>query len=183
MDAYSTLFQQLNELSIPEGINAMAVDGYIGLVASVGFSQYYAYNGFYNNLVPLQPEGQWQSHMVGEKTAIVIRVDRIYAFDPQGPTSIESNLQKPNTFYLAQNYPNPFNPTTKINYSLQQGGYVNLTIYDLLGREIETLVNEFKPIGSYNVLVDGSNLASGIYYYRLKVDNNFVETKKMILIR
>ena len=113
----------------------------------------------------------------------VIRVDRIYAFDPQGPTSIESNLQKPNTFYLAQNYPNPFNPTTEINYTLQQAGHATLTIYDLLGREIEKVVDEFKPMGSYNVLFDGRKLASGIYYYRLKVEDKFVETKKMILLK
>jgi hypothetical protein len=183
IDAYSTLSQQLTEFSVPEGVYGMNASGYIGLIYSSNYGQYYAYNGFYNNMVPLQPSGTWQGSMAGNQTALVVRFDRIYAFDPQGPTGIESVMLKPNDFHLAQNYPNPFNPTTKINYSLEQAGHVTLTIYDLLGREIETLVDEFKSIGSYDVLVDGSNLASGFYYYQLKIENKFEETKKMLLLR
>nr|NIR93987.1 hypothetical protein [Gammaproteobacteria bacterium]NIW45093.1 hypothetical protein [Gammaproteobacteria bacterium]NIW97850.1 hypothetical protein [Phycisphaerae bacterium] len=135
IDAYSTLFQQLTEFPIPEGINALAVNGYIGLAGNVGLTKYYAYNGFYNNLVPLQPIGMWQSHLVGEKSAIVIRVDRIYAFDPQAPTGLAPEQLQPSNIYLAQNYPNPFNPVTRIRFEIPGTAPVRLSICDVLGRE------------------------------------------------
>ncbi len=93
--------------------------------------------------------------------------------------------QKPNIvsdFKLYQNYPNPFNPSTVISYQLPEAGRVSLKIYDLLGREIVSLVNEEKQAGNYQVQFDASNLASGLYFYRLKTEK-FVETKKMILLR
>ena len=93
----------------------------------------------------------------------------------------------PNQFSLSQNYPNPFNPSTKIRYSIPsvvkgQRSNVILKVYDLLGKEIVTLVNEVKQPGIYEVAFDASALASGVYYYRLKV-GEFTETKKMILLR
>ena len=81
------------------------------------------------------------------------------------------------------NYPNPFNPSTRISYSLPNSGYVSLKVYDILGREIETIVNEFQKAGTYAAHFDASNLASGIYFYELQVGNEFVETKKMLLMR
>jgi photosystem II stability/assembly factor-like uncharacterized protein len=88
----------------------------------------------------------------------------------------------PDKFELKQNYPNPFNPSTKIQYQVVGNFYVYLKIYDVLGNEVETLVNEEKPAGVYEVEFDGSNLSSGIYFYQLKA-GNFVETRKMILLR
>jgi len=92
-------------------------------------------------------------------------------------------------FSLSQNYPNPFNPSTKIKYSIpaslnpsEGGTLVSLKIYDLLGREVATLVNEEKQTGYYEIEFNGNNLPSGVYYYQLKA-NKFVETKKMILLR
>ncbi len=89
-----------------------------------------------------------------------------------------------NTFNysLTQNYPNPFNPTTRINYSISNSEKVTIKIYDVLGREIRTLVNEEKAAGAYEVEFDADNLSSGIYYYQLKA-GNFVQTRKMILLR
>ncbi len=81
-----------------------------------------------------------------------------------------------------ENYPNPFNPSTVISFQIINSGYVTLKVYDNLGREIETLVNEEKNSGKYNVVFDGSNLSSGIYFYRI-ITNGFVETKKMILTK
>ncbi len=88
----------------------------------------------------------------------------------------------PKEFSLSQNYPNPFNPLTKIKYSISKTGQVVLKVYDLLGREIITLVNEEKSNGSYEVEFDASNLSSGIYYYELQA-GDFVQTNKMILLK
>ncbi|MBK7104540.1 MAG: T9SS type A sorting domain-containing protein [Ignavibacteriae bacterium] len=81
-----------------------------------------------------------------------------------------------------KSYPNPFNPTSTINYTIKEIGNVNITIYDALGRKVKELVNELKTPGSYEVKFDGSNLASGIYIYTMKV-NNFFSSKKMILTK
>jgi len=91
---------------------------------------------------------------------------------------------------LNQNYPNPFNPLTKINYSVSHTSNVVIKVYDVLGNEIETLVNEEKQRGSYEIIWDAEGLPSGIYFYRLQaIDTEsssgqvFVETKKMLLLK
>ncbi|MDO8550007.1 MAG: T9SS type A sorting domain-containing protein [Ignavibacteria bacterium] len=83
---------------------------------------------------------------------------------------------------LAQNYPNPFNPSTRISYQIPEDGIVTMKIYDILGKEVNTLVNEQKAIGRYEVKFDASELASGVYIYRLQV-NNFVSSKKLMLLK
>lgn len=88
----------------------------------------------------------------------------------------------PEEAYLKQNYPNPFNPTTKIIYEVPNSGQVKIMIYDRAGREVRTLLNEVKSTGTYELLFDGSNLASGIYYYSLQVEGSSV-TKKMVLVK
>lgn len=97
--------------------------------------------------------------------------------------SVESNkIELPTTFILSQNYPNPFNPITKINYSIPQTSFVTLKVYDILGNEIKTLVNEENSIGNYEIEFNGSNLASGVYFYRI-VTKDFVKTMKMLTIK
>jgi beta-xylosidase len=85
-------------------------------------------------------------------------------------------------FELEQNYPNPFNPATQINYSVSEEGYVSLKVYDLLGREVATLLDSLLQPGNYEATFDGSRLATGVYLYRMRGDN-FVETKKLVLLR
>jgi hypothetical protein len=85
-------------------------------------------------------------------------------------------------FSLLQNYPNPFNPSTSIKYAISSKQFVTLKVYDVLGNEIATLVDEEKPAGSYEVNFDAAQLSSGIYFYKLQA-GSFVETKKMILLR
>ena len=87
-------------------------------------------------------------------------------------------------FVLNQNYPNPFNPNTVISYQLPTANYVTLKIYDLMGREVGTLVNECQPAGTYNSALNTYNLklSSGIYFYKLQA-GNFIQTKKMILLK
>ncbi|MFO7448376.1 MAG: T9SS type A sorting domain-containing protein [Ignavibacteriaceae bacterium] len=87
-----------------------------------------------------------------------------------------------NTYKLNQNYPNPFNPSTQINFSVAEAGNVQLVVYDMLGNEVETLVNDFRSPGNYNVNFSSTGLSSGVYLYKL-ITNNFVETKKMILAK
>ena len=96
----------------------------------------------------------------------------------------------PKGFTLSQNYPNPFNPTTTISFSLPQAGNVTLKVFDALGREVATLVNEFKSEGAYNVQFNGSSLSSGIYFYRLQAHQieggqagSYVDTKKLVLMK
>jgi hypothetical protein len=101
----------------------------------------------------------------------------------QSPTSIDQiKYDLPEKYSLNQNFPNPFNPSTNISYQLPFSGQVALKIYDVLGKEVATLVNEEKPAGSYQVNWNASNLSSGIYFYRLHT-GSFVETKKMILLK
>jgi hypothetical protein len=88
----------------------------------------------------------------------------------------------PLRFNLSQNYPNPFNPITIISYQLSAFSNVKLTVFDILGREVTTLVNEEKQPGTYEVKFDATSVSSGIYFYRLQA-GSFVETKKMILVR
>ncbi len=97
-----------------------------------------------------------------------------------GIQNISSEI--PENYELFQNYPNPFNPVTKINFSLPKAEYVKLTIYDALGREIETLVSENLNPGTYQAEWNGSNYASGVYFYRLQV-GSYSETKTMMLVK
>ncbi|RMD51186.1 MAG: T9SS C-terminal target domain-containing protein, partial [Ignavibacteria bacterium] len=78
--------------------------------------------------------------------------------------------------------PNPFNPSTKIKFDLKQSGFVNLTVYDALGRKVSTLVNKPMLKGTHSVNFEGKDLSSGIYFYKLSI-NDFVMTKKMILMK
>jgi hypothetical protein len=88
----------------------------------------------------------------------------------------------PTAFILKQNFPNPFNPTTVISWQLAVGSPVTLTICNLAGQEVITLVNEYQPAGNHSIQFDGIGLASGIYLYRIRV-GDFIEMKKMILMK
>ena len=97
-------------------------------------------------------------------------------------TSVETRVaSKPTDFELRQNYPNPFNPTTSINYSLNKKSYVELKVYNVLGAEVATLVNETKNAGSYKVSFDATNLSSGVYFYQLKSGDQTITRKMMVM--
>jgi len=98
-------------------------------------------------------------------------------------TGVNDNKEAiPKKFELSQNYPNPFNPTTRIEYSISSKQFVTLKVYDILGREVTTLVNEEKSAGSYEVTFNAGNLASGVYIYTIKA-GAFYQTKKLILLK
>jgi hypothetical protein len=107
----------------------------------------------------------------------------IGAYEYNSATSIDSTLSgAPTAFELYQNYPNPFNPTTNIGFRIVDGGFISLKVYDILGNEVATVVDEEKPAGTYEVKFNATELSSGIYFYQL-ITGTYVSTKSMILIK
>jgi hypothetical protein len=94
----------------------------------------------------------------------------------------QGSLLEPTSYNLAQNYPNPFNPVTSIKYSIKVAGLVSIKVYDILGNEVATLVNEEKVQGVYSVTFDASHLSSGVYFYKIN-SGNYSEVKKMVFIK
>ncbi|MCI0473534.1 MAG: T9SS type A sorting domain-containing protein, partial [Ignavibacteria bacterium] len=104
------------------------------------------------------------------------------SIDPGNGDNITLTEESPSEYNLSQNYPNPFNPVTSISFAIPKQGFVSLKIYDIAGREVKTLVNEFKHAGYYSVDFNGSSLASGVYFYGIQC-GDFVSVKKMVLIK
>jgi hypothetical protein len=98
------------------------------------------------------------------------------------PLGINNTNEIPHSYSLLQNYPNPFNPVTNIKYSIPKDGKVSLKIYDVRGNEVAVMIDGFLKAGVYNAEFEGTNFASGVYFYKL-VASNFSDTKKMILIK
>jgi Secretion system C-terminal sorting domain len=101
---------------------------------------------------------------------------------PSNAASINSRSEIPLKYSLEQNYPNPFNPSTKINYTIAKNEHVSINVYDILGNEVETLLNKEEAPGNYEVLLNGSQLSSGVYIYRIEA-GPFTASKKMILLK
>ncbi len=137
------------------------------------FSDGQYFRGMRLNSVDISDSGKiWLAGMNGT----------IYSHQLQLPVSVASNRNLISTFALEQNYPNPFNPSTNIQYSIPENGIVTLKVYDILGRLIHNLVDEYQTAGSYKVNFNAGNLASGIYIYSLNY-NGKVFTKKMQLLK
>ncbi|MGC9364055.1 MAG: T9SS type A sorting domain-containing protein [Fidelibacterota bacterium] len=98
------------------------------------------------------------------------------------PDAVEDVAVLPKAFKLSQNYPNPFNPTTVIQYEVPRQSKVVIKLYDMLGKEVLTMVNKEQPAGRYSLTLDANRLASGIYFYNMQADN-FIQTKKMVLLK
>ena len=118
---------------------------------------------------------EWLAQRDAEYAAIQNELDT-------GVLGIEGSSVQPVTFQLQQNYPNPFNPSTVITFTIPKSGNVTLKVYNSLGQEVATLINGVKTAQTYNITFDGSGLASGVYFYALKYDNNTI-SKKMILMK
>lgn len=122
------------------------------------------FNGKSNNISNQQAAGFW------------------YVYQQQTITTVEENETIPTAFKLEQNYPNPFNPTTKIKFAVPERGNVLIKIYDLLGSEVATLVNEELDAGWHQKNFNAAVLASGVYLFRMEA-GNYANTKKMIYIK
>ena len=147
-----------------------------------------SYSHLYNFSMPTIAVDQYDKVWLG---TVGFYGGTLFIFDGNSLISITDIAEEqalPQQFELYQNYPNPFNPKTKITFAIpllggdERGGLVTLKVYDILGNEIAILVNEEKPAGNYDVDFTAKNLPSGVYFYQLKA-GNFIETKKMILLR
>jgi hypothetical protein len=118
----------------------------------------------------------------GGYTMLEIYLNSLVGNNPSTTTAIHERDSQPVGFTLNQNYPNPFNPSTNIEYRISKLGFVTLKVFDILGREVATLVNgELQP-GSYHATFDASHLASGVYMYQLRTEA-FIQTQRMVLTK
>lgn len=118
----------------------------------------------------------------GYNGSIVTAVNEWLCLGPATLTGISNNGIVPKNYSLEQNYPNPFNPTTNIKFALPVSGNVEVKVFDVLGNEVATIVNEYKSAGTYTADFDASSLSSGVYFYTLK-SGSFIESKKMLLVK
>jgi hypothetical protein len=123
----------------------------------------------YKNTPPISTNGAVQSAMFIKRSQMVL-------------TGVSNTEIVPNKYSLEQNYPNPFNPTTNIRFTVPKNGFASLKIYDMSGKEVSTYLDGYITAGSYTAPFDGSQLSSGVYFYRLTA-GDFVETKKMMLVK
>jgi hypothetical protein len=151
-----------------DGINSRLIFHLSSELLNNGYSFYYKVTAIDWSLIPI----------------VISKPDSGYYKLVYTPTFVEEENGIPTEFSLSQNYPNPFNPSTNIQYSISSRQFVTLKVFDVLGKEVATLVNEDREVGNYNVEFTMNNvqLSSGIYFYQLKADT-FVETKKMILLK
>ncbi len=160
--------------SIPSS-GARGID--LGKNGSIGWRGIYQVSS--DSLV-LQIQGYWYTGLPIAPTLTSFSNASTYS---RVVTSINRNkVEIPEDFSLLQNYPNPFNPTTTINYQLPTNSVVALKVYDVLGREMATLVNERQSVGSHSVRFDANNLPSGVYFYRLDA-GTYHDTKKLVLLK
>jgi len=151
----------------------------------------------------LESKKVWMADLIYKDKFIVLggidttssALDVVEEIIPEGPSVGIFSDNLPKEYSLSRNYPNPFNPTTKIKFTIPQnpllspiyqrgdkGGLVTLKVFDILGNEVATLVNEQKPAGTYTVEFNASNLSSGIYFYQLKT-GIYSENKKLIFMK
>jgi hypothetical protein len=159
-----------------------------GRIIKIGNDTYFSYNAESNVdsiWTYLSGFGYFNSAILidsyGNNVSINLPRSKIYFYYSKLITEVEHTTIV-NNFRLFQNYPNPFNPITKINYILDNKSFVKLELFDLLGRKVRTLVNEYKSIGSYTYKLDMSNFPSGVYIYMLNNGNNSI-SKKMIYLK
>lgn len=168
-------------------------------VTSIGWIQISpCYMRMYTNIGPFElPANEkvdiWTAYIVGRGTNNLNSVTKLKEYTSsainyytsnfkQLPVSVSESPITVNDYQLYQNYPNPFNPITKIRYTIPKSGTVNLKVYNILGQEVKTLVNDFQTVGRYEIDFSSKGLASGVYIYRLQV-NGFEQAKKMIILK
>ena len=172
----TTFSSILSRMFAEDGYRVVAVDADpdANLALALGFPKQ-----VYDNIVPISE----MKNFVADRTASSVgSFGKMFKLNPK----VDDIPENPILFQLSQNYPNPFNPSTKISWQSPVGSWQTLKVYDVLGREVVTLVDEYRNAGSYEVEFQSSvgslQLASGIYYYQLKA-GDFIQSKKMILMK
>jgi hypothetical protein len=172
-------------------VNAFAVDNNHQSVLYVGndVGMYVSFNTgdsweFFGEGLPIVTVGDIKIHPTANFLVAGTHGRSMYKINLDMVTGIETDNETTtlNSFVLEQNYPNPFNPSTNIRYKVGNQQFVVLKVYDVLGEEIATLVNEEKSAGTYEIMFDASVLTSGVYFYTLEA-GSYIQTKKMILLR
>ncbi len=192
LKAYSAITKNWKTYQTDQTLNGSNCGDEVALAYSLNFAKYWGYSAYNDSYYELEPEGIPLSpfSIAKGKTGIVIRAGKVYAFSPSFINLIKGEDHPIlNNYVLSQNYPNPFNPSTNIEYTIPVEGpkfpsssHITLKVYDILGREVVTLINkEMKP-GSYTVKFNGSKYPSGIYFYRMNTER-FIQTKKMLLLK
>ena len=172
-------------------VNAFAVDNNNQSVLYLGndVGMYVSFNTganweFLGEALPIVTVGDIKIHPIANFLVAGTHGRSMYKIDLDMVTGIETDKGSTtlNSFVLEQNYPNPFNPSTTIQYTVGSKQFVELKVYDVLGEEITTLVNEEKSEGTYEINFSASVLTSGVYFYKLQV-GSFIDVKKMILLK
>ena len=185
-----------NELSLMNGQFASSTAGWVGLgdsaaakpIMPIGQGEYFGYSNdvMQGDVANFCNLSQMMYSYPGVSLWEYNQISHAYVWDEYTAawqtTSIQTPVAVPTLYSLSQNFPNPFNPTTTIAYTLQNKTQVTLKVYDILGRLVAVLVNEKKMPGFYEVKFDGTNVASGVYFYRLQA-GSFVATKKLVILR
>ena len=146
---------------------------------------YDGYNNVFAPLILTPEQGIRIAGWSGGKTVFIASENGyLFAYSPNSANDIKDthNITEGLKFTLTQNYPNPFNPSTKIKYELSSRQFVTLKIFDVLGNEVETIVNEEKPSGEHEIQFNSIGLSSGVYFYQLKA-GSFIQTKKMVFMK
>lgn len=181
-DAYGTItlptgtYSNVLRVKQVQTIVDSSVIGIFGIVTTTSLTTYSWFNGT-NKFPVFQITNSVTTTLAGTTYGKFVTIANS---QPVGITQISSEM--PAEYFLKQNYPNPFNPGTKISFAIPKEGFVNLTIFDNLGREVKNLVNEKLNAGKYETSFDASGLTSGMYFYRLS-SGNYVSVKKMTLIK
>jgi len=153
--------------------------GLIKYYNNLVYQELTVYNEIMDIAIYYENFGSWSA-----KWKCFITTDGCYFMNEYIHIDVEEDIDshQPYVFSLKHNYPNPFNPNTKINYSIPSQSFVTLKVFDVLGRELRTLINKEQPLGNYEVEFNASGLTSGIYFYRIQA-GQFVDTKKMLLVK
>jgi hypothetical protein len=178
----------IGSIGTPVGVNTIA-----SIPPGLVTSQFFSYDNHYVFADTIQPGSAYWVKLSASGTLILSssvavpsgqRISIVPSSEepPSAPEENMSLIDAPTEFALSQNYPNPFNPTTQIAYVVRDAGYVSLAVYDLLGRQVATLVDGMKVAGRYNAEWNAAALPSGMYIYRLKA-GTFTDQKRMLLIR
>jgi photosystem II stability/assembly factor-like uncharacterized protein len=170
---------QINDVKFISNGIGWAVHGALGTGAIM-----YTSNGGMNWQMEIQGSLWYDCLEIYQNTKAWCGADGgfIYYTIPENPLGIASGEEIPSRFYLGQNYPNPFNPETNIKFQLAAAGFLRLSVFDILGREVSVLLNKDMNAGSYEVKWNSEGYSSGIYYYKL-TSGEYSETRKMILIK